>query len=126
MVLLCLAVVMISITAIARTTLKNQQQLIDYQTRLQADWLAEAGISRAISRLQIDQEYVGEIWTANLSDAYQGSVEIKVVRNTEDSKFEIDSLARYPLNSETPKVDRKKITYSPQKPGVDDHANDGA
>ena len=60
----------------------TQHKQVRYELmRLQADWLAEAGIERAVHRLQNDADYAGETWKLgpdDLDQAAAGQVTIQV------------------------------------------------
>lgn len=53
---------------IARTALIHRRQIEREETRMQADWLAEAGLNRAVARLNSDANYTGETWTVAAGD----------------------------------------------------------
>ena len=71
-----LALTMVRSTLIARA---NRQTAAD---RLQAAWLAEAGVERAAARAADDEEYSGETWEvpAEALDGRAGKVEIEITK----------------------------------------------
>jgi hypothetical protein len=48
--------------SLVRLALAQQKQVHREQIRLQAEWLAEAGLNRGAARLAADPEYTGEDW----------------------------------------------------------------
>jgi len=61
-VLVCLTVVMVLFTRWVKLASLERQQLRDQQNRLQAEYLAESGLERAIAQLAMDATYAGETW----------------------------------------------------------------
>jgi type II secretory pathway pseudopilin PulG len=61
-VLICLIVVTMISGALLRVGLTHRDQVRSQEQRLQAEWLAESGIQRAIARLASDPKYPGETW----------------------------------------------------------------
>jgi len=59
---LTLAVVTILGGTLLRTVLLRRAELRTAERRLQAEWLAESGLSRAIARLTETIDYPGETW----------------------------------------------------------------
>ncbi|MBN1590149.1 MAG: hypothetical protein JW888_11585 [Pirellulales bacterium] len=62
-VLVCLAVATAVSIVVVRQIVTERQATQMHFRRLQASWLAEAGIERAAARLAADPEYTGETWT---------------------------------------------------------------
>lgn len=68
-----LAIVMLVVVTVVgmagvRGVLEMHRQLQREEFRRQADWLAEAGISRARAQRQADPKYTGEDWKPELPD----------------------------------------------------------
>jgi len=80
-VLVCLAIATaLSVVVVGHIATDRRGAQMDYR-RLQASWLAEAGIERAASRLAADPEYTGETWnvsTRDLATGGSGVVSIQV------------------------------------------------
>ena len=49
--------------SLVRLALTQQRQVRREQIRLQAEWLAEAGLERGAAKLRRDSDYQGEQWT---------------------------------------------------------------
>src|SRR3954447_25556412 len=60
--LIAFSVIALVVAATFRTAVLEHQQLRDQQRRVQSQWLADAGIARAVSRLSQDAQYTGETW----------------------------------------------------------------
>jgi hypothetical protein len=75
--------------AILRTGAAQREQVRDQERGLQADWLAEAGLQRAIARLGADPSYTGETWEIDaraLDSADPATIVITVERPADDSR----------------------------------------
>jgi type II secretory pathway component PulK len=86
----------------------------DAEQRLQADWLAEAGLDRAAARLAVDHNYSGETWTiapAELSSADGGRVEIHVAATGASRRISV--AADYPADPQRRCRIRKEIVLGP-------------
>jgi Tfp pilus assembly protein PilX len=62
-ILVCLAVAAAISIVVAKQTAIERQAARMNQRGLQAWWLAEAGVERAVARLAADGKYAGETWT---------------------------------------------------------------
>jgi hypothetical protein len=60
--MVCLVLAALFLGALLRLAVAHRRQVVQEQMRLQADWLAEAAIERAVYRLALDREYTGETW----------------------------------------------------------------
>ena len=80
-VVVCLVIaVALSVAAVGHIAAERRTEQANYR-RLQASWLAEAGIERAAARLAADPEYVGETWAiphGDFAEDCHGVVEIQV------------------------------------------------
>ncbi len=59
----CLAVAVVLFVLLAKQAVLEHQATQANQRNMQAAWLAEAGIERAVYRLAADPKYTGETWT---------------------------------------------------------------
>jgi type II secretory pathway component PulK len=67
--------------------------------KLQAQWLAESALDRALVKLQSDRQYHGETWqppTDESSTIERGSAHIEVKQPTDDAGFLISVTADFP------------------------------
>lgn len=67
-VMACLIVLVIIAGALIRAGVARRDALRVQERRLQADWLAEAGLARGLARLEADPSYHGETWTIEPRD----------------------------------------------------------
>ena len=67
-VLVCLVIITIMAGALLRVGLAHRERAKALEHRLQAEWLAESGIQRAIARLAVDPGYRGETWEVPARD----------------------------------------------------------
>jgi hypothetical protein len=61
-VIVCLIVITLISAALLRVGLAQRAQTGVAERRLQAEWLAESGLDRALARLSADRNYSGEEW----------------------------------------------------------------
>lgn len=62
MVLVCLLVVSTMSISLARTIVNHHRQSKRHQFKLQAMWLAEAAVDRAVAQIRKTPDYQGESW----------------------------------------------------------------
>jgi Tfp pilus assembly protein PilX len=108
--LICLLLVTVLAASLTRTVLLQREQVLRDEWRLQAAWLAEAGIDRAAARLSDAADYEGEEWRPELRDAGSplGRVRITVAREEADGGI---SLARINVTADVPAdtTDRARV-----------------
>ena len=62
-VLVCLIIITMVGLAMLKLGRAQHDQVRTFERRLQAEWLAESGMERALARLASDGSYRGEIWS---------------------------------------------------------------
>jgi len=62
MAIVCLSVVALLSVGLVKLAVESRQMQAANVTRLQADWLAESALDRALARLTRDPSYAGESW----------------------------------------------------------------
>ncbi|HZW32326.1 MAG TPA: hypothetical protein VFF52_16555 [Isosphaeraceae bacterium] len=67
-VLVCLIIITIMAGAVLKAGLTQREQVKAQEHRLQAEWLAESGLQRALARLTADPGYKGETWEVPARD----------------------------------------------------------
>jgi type II secretory pathway pseudopilin PulG len=67
-VLVCLIIITMISGAVIRVGMARRDELRAQERSLQAEWLAEAGIQRALARLAADPAYSGETWDISARD----------------------------------------------------------
>ncbi len=67
-VLVCLLIVIAIAGTLIRAATAQRDEARAVERRLQAEWLAEAGLQRAIARLATDPKYQGETWNLEPRD----------------------------------------------------------
>jgi Tfp pilus assembly protein PilX len=67
-VLVCLVVAMAMSVVVVRQIAAERQAVQMGRRSVQALWLAEAGIERAVARLAADPKYAGETWTISAKE----------------------------------------------------------
>jgi Tfp pilus assembly protein PilX len=88
-VLICLIVLTMVAGALLRVGAAQRDEVRAEERRLQAEWLAEAGLQRALARLDADPEYTGETWNIEareLGAADSAIVTIAIERQPDDTK----------------------------------------
>ena len=61
-VLVCLVIVTMVSGVLLKVGLAHRDQVRSHEHRLQAEWLAQSGLDRAVTRLAADHGYSGETW----------------------------------------------------------------
>jgi Tfp pilus assembly protein PilX len=67
-VLVCLIVITLIGAALLKVGLAQRKEIRSQEHRLQAEWLAESGLDRALSQLAADGNYRGEEWPIGAQD----------------------------------------------------------
>lgn len=67
-VLVCLVIVTLISGVLLKIGLAHRDQVRSQQHRLQAEWLAQSGLDRGLSRLAADRAYSGESWKLSHRD----------------------------------------------------------
>ena len=67
-VLVCLVVVTLSVGRSSRSASPIATRCAPQEQRLQAEWLAQSGLDRALCRLAAERGYTGETWTTRRAD----------------------------------------------------------
>jgi type II secretory pathway component PulK len=97
------AIVALSVAAVVlfnvlKATLDQHRQMRTHRQAVQTDWLATAGIDRAIAQLQKSADYRGETWRISaeeLSDTAAAEVSIRVENAGESNQRKISVQADY-------------------------------
>ncbi len=67
-VLLCLFIVMLLGAALLKIALAQRGINRDLERSMQAEWLVESGLERALARITADRDYTGETWSISATD----------------------------------------------------------
>ena len=86
-VMVCLLLVSMIGASMLKLTFALRQQIQREQLRLQATWLAEAGVERAAALLMTNQNYVAEDWRLKADDAINGKPALVKIRVEADAKI---------------------------------------
>jgi type II secretory pathway component PulK len=124
--LVTLLIVMLTAAALLRAMLVVHRQSRAFHRELQAQWLAEAALSRAAARLASDPEYTGETWQPQVgpADEPSGRVTIAVSRPAgRPQQRLIAARAEYPEHeSQRSTIHRElSITILPPEPTAGEH-----
>ena len=79
--LVCLLIVLLVSATLVRGLVIQHRLVRSESQKLQAMWLAESAVDRAIVQLRLDAEYAGETWAVSIGetvDAVRGSAVIRV------------------------------------------------
>ena len=98
--LICLLVASTIVGSMLRANQLTATHLRNQLREVQTRWLAEAAIERAISLVEADEAYSGEIWTVTgdeLGHHFDGQVEITLLRDSA-GRIEVNVVARCPAN----------------------------
>jgi type II secretory pathway component PulK len=110
MAMVALLVVSLVAAALVQSLLAAHRQSHRYADQLQAQWLAEAGLARAVAKLNADAAYPGEVWQASLApgevnEAEAGQVTIAVEPATKKITVE----AVYPTDEHRRVLARREL-----------------
>lgn len=113
------AIAMTLIGVWVRSALQQQQVVRRWHEKTQARWLAEAGVRRAVARLQADQDYRGERWLVaaeQLGGPFPAEIEIDVeLTDGDDARAARDrkivALARFPAGDLARAQATKAVDY---------------
>jgi type II secretory pathway component PulK len=81
-VAVCLALAGVMLLSVTRQAAITHRGLQSVERRLQAEWLAEAGLERAVVRLAAEAKYRGETWlvpASTLDGQHDAEVRIQVL-----------------------------------------------
>ncbi len=67
-VLICVVVLSLVGAALLKLGLARRQLSRDFEHRLQAEWLLESGLSRALAKIAALRDYKGETWSLDPAD----------------------------------------------------------
>ncbi len=67
-VLVCLIIVTLISVVVLKMSVARRELARSQEHRLQAEWLAESGVERAMARLARDRDYRGETWSPSAHD----------------------------------------------------------
>jgi hypothetical protein len=110
-VLVCL-LIMTLICGTLLHMIQSQRALVrSEERRLQADWLADSGVERALARLSDDPGYRGETWA--LSAQELGGSDAGVVTITVDAPRLVIVQADYPVDPTLRVRSRRQVTLDP-------------
>jgi type II secretory pathway component PulK len=97
--LFTLMVVMLLTGAVLQSLLAARRQARRSESELQAQWLAEAAVSRAIARLATQPDYSGESWRVTIAQSSDvesiGMAEIRIEKDSTNRK-RIIVVSHYP------------------------------
>jgi hypothetical protein len=101
-----LLVVMLLAGVVLRSYLHAHRQLRHEQDQLQAEWLAESALARAIARHKQDAAYAGEIWQIELprsaGQPAPGVAKIKIIPPAAPAmELKIEIEAQFPADETT-------------------------
>jgi hypothetical protein len=99
----------------AKRLLAERHGQVRADERVQAQWLAEAGVRRAAAQLSANADYDGEEWLIEAPDLDRpksASVLITVESGAEPNQFRLVARARYPHDQ--PRVQTtKSVAFTP-------------
>jgi hypothetical protein len=113
-VIVCITIASLLTLTLLKQLLGRRASLEMNQNRLQADWLAEAGVERAAAKLKSDPAYSGETWDVSLESLRgetPGRVEIRISSASDENDSRIAEVtADYPADVKRSGRSTKSIT----------------
>jgi Tfp pilus assembly protein PilX len=117
--LVTLLVITLLTAAVVRSLVIRLRQSRIVAAELQAAWVADAAMARAVAQLHADPEYDGETWravTAASDDAeHTGIAEVRVVRSS-NTNYRLKVEARFPDDPVRRVVASRTMEITTQKP----------
>lgn len=98
LVIVMLFVATLLMGTIVEGVLRGRRQLRQEQRRLQAHWLADAGLQRARHKLRTTPDYGGDTWRVSGPDASGEAEIVTTVTGPSDAK-QLTVVVDYPLGS---------------------------
>ena len=102
--IVCLAVIAVICGSLIKVVHAQRQQTRTDERKLQAEWLAEAGLDRAAARLTDSPDYLGETWQIAATEfAGRGSASVKITVEIvvdQPAKRLVRVAADYPADSD--------------------------
>jgi type II secretory pathway component PulK len=120
-VLVCLIIMTMITGAILKVSLAQRDQLRAQERRLQAEWLAESGIQRALARLDTEPDYRGETWEISArdldsSEAARVMITVESVAENQGQR-QVRAQADYPRDPPQRSRNSKQVTIDRVGPG---------
>lgn len=115
--MICLVLTSVLTVSLVQIVLLQRGQVERDEWQLQAEWLAESGIDRAVAQLSTNASYNGEEWLLHPPDAPAplGRVTITIDRAAEGAGLHVTAVADVPHDAEERARVRKTILMeSPQ------------
>jgi uncharacterized membrane protein len=112
-VLVCITIASMLSLTLVKQLLSRQALLEMTENQVQADWLVEAGIERAVAKLKGEPGYSGETWniTDALDDGRAGRVKIVVRSDPDHSESRTAEVtAEFPADAQRGFQSTKTIT----------------
>lgn len=99
LVMVCLLIITMLLASLLKSALMQRRQVMREQFRIQAEWLAESALERAVEQRLKNPDYRGEVWeisTEELGTSYAGSAEIELKPETRTDRLSIEARVQYP------------------------------
>jgi Tfp pilus assembly protein PilX len=118
--LVTLIIIMLTAAALMRSIVVVHRQSRSNQQQLQAEWLADAAVSRAAARLAAEPDYRGETWQPQISpaDTEHGLAEIRIepaARSDSKGPGKITVLAHFPDHEWHRASASREISITPEQ-----------
>lgn len=111
-VLICFVVLGLMITALVKLGVAYRDQIRTAERRLQAEWLAEAGVDRALAKLSYDPDYKGETWEIPVDE-----LGLPAVKDTEKGPAAVVKIEVEPAKGQDGgRILRVRADYPPDSP----------
>lgn len=100
---------------LARSAILQHEQVRHEEWQIQAEWLAESALDRAVATLESDPDYRGEVWqaTAGADPAAIGQVVIEITESDEEG-LTVRAVADVPDSGEH----RARVSRERRLPGI--------
>jgi Tfp pilus assembly protein PilX len=118
--MICLVLTSVLTVSLVQIVLLQRSQVERDEWQLQAEWLAESGLDRAVAQLAANESYHGEEWLPQPTDAPSplGRVTITIDRTAKDSGLLVTAVADVPDDAEERARVRKTIKIKTPEPSA--------
>ena len=99
LVMVCLLIITMLLASLLKSALLQRRQVMREQFRVQAEWLAESALERAVEQRLKNPDYRGEVWEISpeeLGTRYAASAEIELKPETMPDRLSIEARVQYP------------------------------
>jgi hypothetical protein len=121
--MICLVLASALTISLVQIVILQRVQVERDEWQVQAEWLAESGIDRAVVQLAANATYAGEEWLPQPAGAASplGRIRIQIDRSTSAEELRVTVVADVPHDADERARVRKSTSIAAQRPSTDAH-----